>query len=156
MRRRNTKQRRIILDELRKVRTHPSADTLFKMVRKRIPDISYGTVYRNLNLLKDENRVLELSFGKHSCRYDGMMKEHFHLFCLECKNVFDVEETDIGQLDETLPLRRERFIRLDKKIADKMNFKVEYHRLEFFGYCDNCKAGPQSACEMSLKGKGAC
>jgi len=123
--RRNTKQRRIILDELYKVRTHPSADTLFKMVRKRIPDISYGTVYRNLNLLKDENRVLELSFGKHSCRYDGTVKEHFHFFCLKCENVFDVEETDIGQLD--------------KKIADKMNFKVEYHRLEFFGYCDSCK-----------------
>ena len=125
MRRRNTKQRQIILDELRKVRTHPSADTLFKMVRRRIPDISYGTIYRNLNLLKDENRVLELSFGKHSCRYDGTVKEHFHLFCLECENVFDVEETGLG--------------RLDKKIADKMNFRVEYHRLEFFGYCDSCK-----------------
>lgn len=124
--RRNTKQRQIILDELCKVKTHPSADTLFKMVRKRIPDISYGTIYRNLNLLKDENRVLELSFGKHSCRYDGTVKEHFHFFCLECKNVFDIEEADIGQLD--------------KRIADKMNFKVEYHRLEFFGYCDSCKA----------------
>ena len=134
MKRRNTKQRRIILDELYKIRTHPSADTLFKMVRKRIPDISYGTVYRNLNLLKDENRVLELSFGKHSCRYDGTVKEHFHFFCLKCKNVFDVEETDIGQLD--------------KKIADKMNFKVEYHRLEFFGYCDKCGGGKN--------GKGSC
>ena len=82
-RRRSTKQRRIVLDELCKVRTHPSADTLFKMVRKRIPDISYGTVYRNLNLLKDENRVLELSFGKHSCRYDGTVKEHFHFFLLK-------------------------------------------------------------------------
>ena len=123
--RRNTKQRQIILDELGKVKTHPSADTLFKMVRKRIPDISYGTIYRNLNLLKGENRVLELSFGKHSCRYDGTVKEHFHFFCLECKNVFDIVEADIGQLD--------------KRIADKMNFKVEYHRLEFFGYCDSCK-----------------
>ena len=123
--RRNTKQRQIILDELCKVKTHPSADTIFKMVRKRIPDISYGTIYRNLNLLKDENRVLELSFGKHSCRYDGMVKEHFHLFCLKCENVFDVEEAGLG--------------RLDKKIADKMNFRVEYHRLEFFGYCDSCK-----------------
>ncbi|HBU07642.1 MAG TPA: transcriptional repressor [Candidatus Omnitrophica bacterium] len=123
--RRNTKQRQIILDELGKVKTHPSADTLFKMVRKRIPDISYGTIYRNLNLLKDENRVLELSFGKHSCRYDGTVKEHFHLFCLKCENVFDVEEAGLG--------------RLDKKIADKMNFRVEYHRLEFFGYCDSCK-----------------
>jgi Fe2+ or Zn2+ uptake regulation protein len=131
IKRRNTKQRQIVLDELHRVKTHPSADTLFKMVRKRIPDISYGTVYRNLNLLKDENKVLELSFGKSSCRYDGMVKEHFHFFCLECENVFDLEKADIG--------------RLNKKIADKMNFKVEYHRLEFFGYCDSCKAETAAA-----------
>ena len=113
------------MDELCKVKTHPSADSLFKMVRKRLPSISYGTVYRNLNLLKEENKVLELSFGKYSCRYDGVVSEHLHFFCLKCKNVFDVEEVSLNDWEE--------------KVSKKLNFKVEYHRVEFYGYCDKCK-----------------
>jgi Fe2+ or Zn2+ uptake regulation protein len=122
---RNTKQRRIILEELCKLRTHPDADTIFGMVRRRIPRISYGTVYRNLNVLRGEGKILELAFGKYSCRYDGTTAYHLHFYCLECKNIFDVEGLNLKDLDE--------------KVADKLDSEVISHRVEFYGYCQRCR-----------------
>lgn len=129
--RRNTSQRQVILEELRKVQTHPTADAIFKMVRKRLPNISYGTVYRNLNLLRDESKVLELSCGRYSCRYDGTVSNHYHFFCLGCKNVFDMED---------LPLLKD----LDALAGANPDFKVFSHRLEFHGYCRKCNQGSQN------------
>ena len=126
--RRNTSQRQVILEELCKVQTHPTADAIFKMVRKRLPNISYGTVYRNLNLRRDENKVLELSCGRYSCRYDGTVSNHYHFFCLGCKNVFDMEE---------MPLLKD----LDASAGANPDFKVVTHRLEFHGYCRKCPQG---------------
>ena len=123
--RRTTKQRSIILEELRKVKTHPTADIIFMMVRKKIPSISFGTVYRNLNLLRDEGQILELACGKYRCRYDGTVKTHYHSICLECEKVFDLEE----------PLLKN----LDTKISKKSNFEIKYHRIDFYGYCQDCK-----------------
>ncbi len=122
---RNTKQRQVILEELCRVRTHPNADTLFRMVRRRIPRISYGTVYRNLNLLRSEGKILELAFGKYSCRYDGTTAYHFHFYCLECKNIYDVEGLNLKGLDE--------------KVGNKLNSEVISHRAEFYGYCRKCR-----------------
>ncbi len=123
--RRNTKQRRIVLEELRKVKTHPTADVLFRMLRRRLPDISFGTVYRNLNLLRDEGEVLELTCGKYKCHYDGDTSIHYHFLCLKCKNVFDVDMPVLGNLDE--------------EVSKRLKFQVVYHRVEFYGYCRDCK-----------------
>lgn len=123
--RRNTRQRRIILEELSKVKTHPRADVLFQMVRKKIPAISLGTVYRNLNLLKEEGRVLELQCGKDSSRYDADTRNHYHFFCRKCESIFDLDE----------PLLED----LDKTISKASGLSVQYHRINFYGYCGNCK-----------------
>lgn len=123
--RRNTRQRRIILEELKKVKIHPTADRVFSMARRRLPDISFGTVYRNLNMLRDEGEVLELTCGKYKCRYDGDTKAHYHFFCINCKNVFDVN----------IPVLRG----LDKKVSEALKFQINYHRVEFYGYCRDCK-----------------
>ena len=126
--RRNTRQRQVILEELRKVKSHPTADAVFKMVRKRFPGISYGTVYRNLNLLRDESKVMELSYGRYSRRYDGTVGNHYHFFCLSCKNVFDLED---------LPLLKD----LEELAGANPDFRVVSHRLEFHGYCRKCDQG---------------
>ena len=80
IKRRATKQKGIILEELSKVKTHPTADSVFSIVRKRLPTISFGTVYRNLNLLRDDGKVLELSAGRYSCRYDATTANHYSNF----------------------------------------------------------------------------
>ncbi len=123
--RRETRQRRLILEELKKTRTHPTADSIFKIVRKRLPSISFGTVYRNLNLLRDEGKILELVCGRYSCRYDGDTKNHYHLICLKCKRVFDLDEPVLKDLDE--------------RVSKRSGIRVEYHRIDFYGYCKRCK-----------------
>lgn len=123
--RRATRQRKLILEELRKVKTHPTADSLFRAARRRLPSVSFGTVYRNLNLLKDEGQILELTCGKYSCRYDGDTKNHYHFFCLKCKKVFDLDE----------PILKD----LDKKVSRKSGMNIKYHRIDFYGYCKDCK-----------------
>lgn len=124
--RRTTKQRRVILEELRKVKTHPSADAIFIMVRKKLPSISFGTVYRNLNLLRDEGQIIELACGKYRCRYDGTIKNHYHFICLKCERVFDLDE----------PILK----KLDNKLSKKSKFQIKYHRMDFYGYCRECKS----------------
>ena len=127
-RKRETKQKRIVLEELAKVKSHPSADALHRMCRRRIPNISLGTVYRNLNLLRDEGKVLELACGKYTCHYDATVENHYHFYCLECKKIFDIDEIDRGDL-----------YRLDKKAAAH-KFQVKYHRVDFYGSCQECRA----------------
>ena len=123
---RNTKQKKIILEELKKVKTHPMADSIFRMVRKRMPTISFGTVYRNLNSLKEEQQIIELTNGKYSCRYDGNTDTHYHYYCLDCKRVFDVDK----------PVLKE----LNKIMSDKSGFKINYHMINFYGKCRECKS----------------
>jgi Fe2+ or Zn2+ uptake regulation protein len=135
--RRPTKQRNIILEELRKVKIHPTADAVFKMARRRLPRVSFGTVYRNLNLLRDEGKILELTCGKYSCRYDGNTTNHYHFFCLSCKKVFDLHGPIIANLN--------------KKISRKSGVTVKYHRIDFYGYCKSCKEKTKF---LTLKGRG--
>lgn len=122
--RRLTKQRRIILEELKKTKSHPTADKIFLMVRKRIPKIGFGTVYRNLNLLREQGDILELFCGKYSCRYDGDTSPHYHFFCLKCQKVLDLD----------IPVLKD----LEKKVGKK-GLEVKYHRIDFYGYCQDCK-----------------
>ena len=123
--RRNSKQRNIILEELKMVKTHPTADSVFKMARRSLPSVSFGTVYRNLNFLRDQGKILELACGRYSCRYDGNIQNHYHFSCLRCKNIFDIYEPIIKDLD--------------KKISKKSGFRIKYHKIDFYGYCQDCR-----------------
>ncbi len=118
-------QREAILAALRSVRTHPTAGSVFRMVRRKVPSVSFGTVYRNLNLLKDEGRVLELAFGKECSRYDGDVSYHHHFFCLKCEGVFDLKAPSLKDLDKT--------------VSAGSGMDVRYHRINFYGRCKKCK-----------------
>ena len=87
---RMTRQRAAILEELRKVRTHPTADEVYSMVRKRMPRISLGTVYRNLDFLSEAGEILKLEAAGASMRYDGNTAWHQHVRCVHCGRVGDV------------------------------------------------------------------
>lgn len=122
---RMTKQRRIILEELKKVSSHPSADEIFHLVRMKIPNISFGTVYRNLRFLKKQGFLMELDYGKTFSRFDGNPQNHYHFKCIQCGKIFDVKE----------PVNRS----LDRRISQEMGFQVSCHRLEFYGKCKECQ-----------------
>jgi len=124
---RRTKQREVILRVLRSANSHPTVAWIYDEVRKEIPHISLGTVYRNLKLLREAGEVLEIDLGGAVSRFDGNPDNHYHFRCEKCGRVFDVDE----------PVNKE----LDERVAQEMDFEVLYHRIEFHGLCKECRNG---------------
>jgi Fur family transcriptional regulator, ferric uptake regulator len=122
---RMTKQRQVILEELQKVCTHPSADELYGMVRDRLPRISLGTVYRNLEMLASSGLIQKLDTMGAQRRFDGNPEAHYHIRCVHCGKVGDVEVQLSALLDDVL--------------STASDFEVWGHRLEFVGLCPQCK-----------------
>ena len=122
---RMTRQRQLILEELRNVTTHPSADEIYDMVRKRLPRISLGTVYRNLEILSQLGEIQKLETGGAQKRFDGNPKHHYHIRCLECSRIDDLVVDQPGDIE--------------KKAARLTDYKIVGHRLEFLGLCPDCK-----------------
>jgi len=120
-----TKQRQVILEELKKAVSHPTADEVFLMVRQRLPRISLGTVYRNLELLSENGMIQKLDWSGRQKRYDGNFENHYHIRCLNCGRVEDV-------LIKPLPVVEETF----RPVTD---YKIMGYRLEVLGLCANCK-----------------
>ena len=121
---RMTRQRRIILEELRKVDNHPSADEIYEIVRKRIPRISLGTVYRNLEILSELNQIKKLAISGNLKRFDGNIANHYHIRCLGCGRVDDVKIAPLKDIEQQL--------------SGTTGFTITGHNLEFNGYCPDC------------------
>lgn len=119
-----TKQRQIILDELMAVTSHPTADEVYQMVRKRLPKISLGTVYRNLELLSTCGVIQKLDIGGTQKRFDGNATTHYHVRCIKCERVDDLD----------LPAD----FNFENEAGKVTDFKILRHRLEFSGICPAC------------------
>ncbi len=122
---RRSRQREVILEELCKVTSHPTADELYEMVRKRLPRISLGTVYRNLEKLSQEGRILRIDAGDGRRRYDGRAANHYHIRCIKCGRVDDVTFDS----DPTL----------DQIAVEHTDYQILGHSLLFYGICPKCK-----------------
>ncbi|MFH0960025.1 MAG: transcriptional repressor [Pseudomonadota bacterium] len=123
---RDTSQRRAILEELLKLKTHPTANELYEIVRLRIPKISLGTVYRNLELLAETGVIQKLDTAGAQKRFDGMLGEHYHVRCVKCGRVDDLD----------LPFLNS----LNKSAALSGNYEIISHHLEFEGICPECRS----------------
>ena len=123
---RKSKQRESILRVVKGTTSHPTADWVYEQVRREIPHISLGTVYRNLKLLKQDGVILELNFGNTLVRFDGNTQYHCHFICEQCGRVFDVS------CDE----RMERAML--GRIALRTGFRIATHRCELRGLCKDC------------------
>jgi Fur family peroxide stress response transcriptional regulator len=84
-----SKQREAILEVLRSTDTHPTANWIYEKVREKIPNISLGTVYRNLAGLTADGAILEIDVGDGFEHYDGDISPHLHLYCRECGKIHD-------------------------------------------------------------------
>lgn len=122
---RMTKQKKLILDILRGTTSHPTAEWVFEQARKKISNISLSTVYRNLNILKNEGEIQELSHACSLGRFDGNPQNHYHFICKACGNVYDVD----------LPVHHQ----LDGEVCRLCGMKVDGHSILFFGRCHKCK-----------------
>ena len=120
-----TTQRQIILEELGKVTTHPTANEVYDMVRKRLPRIGLGTVYRNLELMADNGMILKIEVGGTQKRFDAMTEPHYHIRCSVCGKVDDM---DVPVLDN-----------LVNSAAESSSYQILGHHVEFTGVCPACQ-----------------
>ena len=128
-----TRQRKVILEELQKQNAHPSADEIHQMVRRRMPKISLGTVYRNLELLAHIGKIQKLELSGALKRYDWNTNKHYHIRCVCCDRVDDAPIAPLNQLENDL--------------YGATVFEIIGHNLEFTGLCPECskKADPNHA-----------
>ena len=122
-----SKQRDAILAFLMTRKDHPTADTIYENVRMVIPNISLGTVYRNLALLSERGEILKLSYEGTSDRYDATTAPHYHFCCRKCKGVSDLDIPD-------------DFHELTEVAGRQFRGKIEGHCTYFFGLCPDCIA----------------
>ena len=105
---RKTKQRDLILKVLRSTDTHPTADWIYEQVKKEMPNISLGTVYRNLGKLAELGEITELKFGSKYSRFDGNPDNHYHFVCTECEKVIDVKGCPVDEeIDRCIELNND-------------------------------------------------
>lgn len=122
---RKSKQRDRILEILQNTKSHPTADTIYLMLKEEFPDLSLGNVYRNLNILVETGMIQRLDFGSTFNRFDGNCNPHPHFICERCNSVIDLE------MDEGFDPAK--FIKdIDGKV-------VKNFTLEIFGICEKCK-----------------
>jgi len=122
--RRMTKQRKTILEILQNTTCHPTADWIYEQARKIIPEISLGTVYRNLQILVHNQEIQELKYSSTFSRFDGNARLHYHFVCLRCGQVSDLNMPVLTELNQI--------------VEGIIEGKVENHRLEFYGTCQQC------------------
>lgn len=122
---RNSKQRTRILELLRSTGSHPTATWLYDKLKNEFPNLSLGTVYRNLIILIEQGLINKIDFGSTFDRYDANIERHYHFICEKCDLITDI----------SMPVMDE----LDKKVISNTGFKVKRHRIEFYGLCHNCK-----------------
>jgi len=120
-----TASRRVILDVLRMNGSHPTADEIHRRVRERLPKVSLGTVYRNLDYLARHGLVSAIRDAEGRKRYDASPGDHDHIWCVECGRVEDV--------------RTDSTRHLEKLIEEQTGFEVTGHSLTFMGVCPECR-----------------
>lgn len=110
---------------------HPTAETIYENIRLENPNISLGTVYRNLSLLSDIGEIQKISTGMGPDRFDGNTAPHYHLFCKKCGGVFDLMMDNIDHINT---------------IAGAVfPGTVEGHVVHFYGLCPDCKKNEKKA-----------
>lgn len=120
-----SRQREAIKNFLVSTNSHPTADTVYMHVREEFPNISLGTVYRNLNLLADLGEATKITTPDGADRFDAITKPHSHFCCKKCGSILDME---IPNLDE-----------LNAYASKVFDGEVEGHTIFFYGICGNCK-----------------
>lgn len=122
--RRFSKQRQLIFDTVCSLHCHPTADDIYSIVKGRIPAISLGTVYRNLNILAEEGLIRKISFGKSTERYDARTNPHYHMICFKCGQVVDID----------LPYQKQ----IDEYANGLCPHQITGHDIVFSGICADC------------------
>lgn len=121
-----SRQRASIKEYLSNTTEHPTADTVYLHVKEEFPNISLGTVYRNLNLLADMGEAIKISTPDGGDRFDGRVEPHYHVVCRSCGNIFDLE------------LEEEHIQSINELANQHFGGTIESHTTLFYGTCEEC------------------
>ena len=121
------KKRQAILDFLQNTTAHPSAEMVFNHLKPEIPDLSLGTVYRNLSMFKEQGKIISLGTVNGVERFDGNTKPHVHFICTGCSDVADLPEVRVPA-------------ELNRQVAGATGGRVDSCQLTFTGECSKCLA----------------
>jgi Fur family peroxide stress response transcriptional regulator len=119
-----TPQRCAIYEMLTARTDHPTAEDIYRTVKRTYPMISQNTVYYTLSALKEAGLISEVNHGHQHARFDANMDRHHHLVCVSCHEINDV-------YDDALD-------RLSASAAKEQQYRILGHRVEFYGFCKRC------------------
>ena len=121
----NFRKRTAILSFLRQTKDHPSAEMVFNHLKQEIPDLSLGTVYRNLSMFKEQGEIISLGTVNGVERFDGNIEPHVHFICNGCNCVTDLMQIHVPE-------------ELNQQVTKATGGSVTMCHLTFNGYCKDC------------------
>jgi Fe2+ or Zn2+ uptake regulation protein len=125
MKERRTRQFAAVAAIVKAAHDHPSAEEVHRRVRRKLPRVSLGTVYRNLQKLAAQQQIRVVQLADRATRYDGMLEEHDHFTCERCDSVTDL-------------LRKHGIARTTWPDLGRAGYAVRSHALTFYGVCPKC------------------
>ena len=124
--RKHSRKRDAILSCVRGTTCHPTAEWVYTQLKPEIPDLSLGTVYRNLAMFKQDGEIVSVGTVAGLERFDGNTAPHAHFVCTACSGVYDVPQ-------DALP---EEFVRSAEQATGG---EIAAYQLSYYGICSNCK-----------------
>jgi Fe2+ or Zn2+ uptake regulation protein len=140
MMQRATRQLAAVYDVLVASRDHPTAEQVFRRVRDALPRVSLGTVYRNLDKLREQGRLRVIRLASGEAHYDAIVAAHDHFVCERCHTVLD--------LDAATPPSAVGQLRADGCV-------VHWHTTALYGLCSTCAGAAGGARRRGGAGQAA-
>ena len=125
--RRQSKKRDAILDLIRSTNTHPKAQWVYERLKGQFPDLSLGTVYRNIKVLIGEGELASLGQVQGEERFDGIPAPHSHAICVSCGRVSDLGDSVLSNISGSL-------------LKEINGFTIDLRKTVFYGLCTGCES----------------
>ena len=119
------RKRNAILGYLRQTKCHPSAEMVYNHLKPEIPDLSLGTVYRNLSMFKDKGEIISLGTVNGVERFDGNTSPHVHFVCTGCEAIADLPKIAVPEA-------------LNQQVTQETGGVIDTCQLTFVGKCSEC------------------
>ena len=126
MERRNTIQKDLVLKTVQGLKRHLTAEEVYEFIKKEHPTIGKGTVYRNLGILAEEGAIRKVEIPDGPDRFDFTLRNHYHVECIRCGEIFDVDMDEVTDLSE--------------RIHDTHGMQFLDYDIFFKGICPACRA----------------
>lgn len=132
-----SRQRQMIYDYMLSTKAHPTAEMVYAAVREQCPNISLGTVYRNLAFLEQQGKLIKLSFGEGHERFDADTSRHYHFLCRCCGRVSDLKMMSLKHIEVIA--------------GEQFGGVIEDHMAYFTGLCPECAAQQKTSAGGGLQ-----